>query len=196
VQSQPNVGKVTAAESLARDRLRCDVEGLTLRRSGAIVVIAVVLLLGGCRSVSLRDGVVSTPDTRYRIGPVPADWHQVNLNESDLAWVTSPSTYAFWVNSTCKEYEDVPLVALNRQLLIGFTDVQKLAQRTDSLDGREALLSHYIAKIDGMPRELGLVVVKKDRCIYDFAYVAPVGGYGVHAGEFQALFNGFASEPR
>jgi hypothetical protein len=161
-----------------------------------MVVIAVGLLLGGCRSVSLRDGVVSTPDTRYRIGPVPADWHQVNLKDSDFAWVTSPPAYAFWANSTCKGYEDVPLVALNRQLLIGFTDVQKVEQKTQVLDGREALLSHHRAKMDGVQRELALVVLKKDGCIYDFAYVAPVGGYEGRLGEFQALVGGFATEPQ
>ncbi len=171
-------------------------EGLALRRPGAIAVIAVCLLLGGCRSVTLRDGVVSTPDTRYRIGPVPSSWYQVNLKDSDFSWVTSPSAYAFWVNSTCKEYYDVPLVALTRQLLIGFSDVQKVEQTTQTLDGRDALFTHYIAKMDGVARELGLVVVKKDGCIYDFAYVAPVGGYGVHVEEFQALVHGFASEPK
>ena len=161
-----------------------------------MVVIAVGLLLGGCRSVSLRDGVVVTPDTRYRIGPVPADWHQVNLKDSNFSWVTSPPSYALWVNSTCRDYEDVPLVALNRQLLIGFTEVQKLEQHTQMLDGREALFSKYVAKLDGVQRELGLVVVKKDGCIYDFAYVAPVGGYPTRVGEFQALVNGFATEPQ
>jgi hypothetical protein len=161
-----------------------------------MVVVAVGLLLGGCRSVNLRDGVVNTPDTRYRIGPIPADWHQVNLKESDFSWVTSPPAYAFWVNSTCKQYEDVPLVALNRQLLIGFTDVQKAEQGTETLDGREALVSHYRARMDGVERELGLVVVKKDGCIYDFAYVSPAGGYAGRLGEFQALYRGLATEPQ
>jgi hypothetical protein len=181
---------------VARDRLQSDVEGSSLRRPGAIAVIAVCLLLGGCRSVSLRDGVVTTPDTRYRIGPVPSTWSQVNLKDSDLSWVTNPSAYAFWVDSTCKEYQDVPLVALNRQLLIGFTDAQRLEQTTNTIDGRDALFSHYLAKMDGVARELGLVVLKKDGCIYDFAYIAPPGSYGVHRGEFEALVNGFATEPR
>ena len=104
-----------------------------------MVVLAVGLLVGGCRSVNLRDGVVVTLDTRYRIGPIPADWHQVNLKESDFAWVTSPAEFAFWVNSTCKDYQDVPLVALTRELLIGFTAVQRLDHKTVTLDGREAL---------------------------------------------------------
>jgi hypothetical protein len=159
-----------------------------------MVVVAVGLLLGGCRSVSLHDGVVNTPDTRYRIGPIPAAWHQVNLKESDFSWVTSPPDYAFWVNSTCKQYDDIPLVALNRQLLIGFTDVQKVEQGTETLDGREALVSHYRASIDGIARELALVVVKKDGCIYDFAYVAPVDAYSARLAEFQALYRGLATE--
>ena len=159
-----------------------------------MVVIAVGLLVGGCRSVNLYDGVVYTPNTRYRVGPIPSDWHQVNLKDSDFAWVTSPPDFAFWVNSTCKEYEDVPLVALNRQLLIGFTEVQKLEQHTANLDGRGALFSHYLAKLDGVARELGLVVVKKDGCIYDFAYVAPPGLYANRLGQFEALVNGFSTE--
>lgn len=160
------------------------------------MVLSLGLLLAGCRSVGVKDGVVDTPDTRYRLGPIPADWHQVNLKESDLAWVTEPASYAFWVDSTCKDFEDIPLVALNRQLLIGFTDVQKEEQSTRTLDGREALASRYRVKMDGVPRELALVVLKKDGCIYDFAYVAPVGGYAARVGQFQALVAGFATEKR
>jgi hypothetical protein len=159
-----------------------------------MVVIAVGLALTSCRSVNLNQGVVYTPDTRYRIGPIPPDWQQVNLKDSDFSWVTKQREFAFWVNSTCKEYQDVPLVALNRQLLIGFTDVEKVAQRTVELDGREALVSRYRVKMDGVQRELELVVVKKDGCVYDFAYVAPVAAYDTRVGEFQALWGGFATE--
>ena len=120
----------------------------------------------------------------------------MNLKDSDFSWVTNPADHAFWVNSTCKEYYDVPLVALTRQLLIGFTDVQRLEQESQTVDGRDALFSHYLVKMDGIPRELGLLVLKKDGCIYDFAYVAPPGSYGAHLGEFQALVNGFATEPK
>lgn len=186
--------KSGTGETVRRARLRCDVDVLASRRPGAMVVIAVGLVLGGCRSVNLRDGVVVTPDTRYRIGPIPADWYQVNLKDSDFSWVTSPSEYAFWVNSTCKDYQDIPLVALNRQLLIGFTDVKKVEQQTETLDGREALYTHYVADMDGVARALGIVVVKKDNCVYDFAYVSPVGAYANRFGQFQALYRGFATE--
>jgi hypothetical protein len=158
-----------------------------------MVVFALGLLLAGCRSAGVQDGVVYTPDTRYRVGPIPADWHPVSLKDSDLAWVTEPAGYAFWVDSTCKNFEDVPLVALNRQLLIGFTEVQKEQQETQLLDGREALRSRYRVKLDGVARELALVVLKKDGCIYDFAYVAPVGGFPDRLGQFQALVAGFAT---
>lgn len=179
-----------------RARLSPEVDVLASTRPGASLVVAMGLLLGACPSVSLHDGLVTTPDTRYRIGPAPAGWEEVALKDSDLSWLSRPRDYALWVDSTCKDYQDVPLVALNRQLLIGFTEVQRQDQRTEQLDGREALVSRYQVKMDGVPRELGLVVLKKDGCIYDFAYVAPPGGYAVHAGEFQALWGGFATENR
>ena len=173
-----------------------EVDVLAPRRPGAGWVVAASLLLVACPSVTRQGSVVTTPDTRYRIGPLPSGWQEVSLGDSDLALMTTPRDYALWVDSTCRSYEDVPLVALNRQLLVGFTDVEKQDQETAPLAGREALVSRYRVKMDGVPRELALVVVKKDGCIYDFAYVAPVQGSAAHAGEFRALWSGFETEPK
>ena len=60
------------------------------------------------------------------------------------------------------------------------------------MDGREALRTVARAKLDGVPRELELVVLKKDGCVYDFALVAPPGRPFTDAqATFRAMLDSF-----
>ena len=45
-------------------------------------------------------------------------------------------------------------------------------QQLVEMDGREALRTHLIAKLDGVPKRFTVYVLKKDGCVYDFLHVA------------------------
>ena len=60
-------------------------------------------------------------------------------------------------------------------ILTAFSQREIVEQVLVPVDGREALRTHVVAKLDGVPRELLLHVVKKNGCVYDFALVAPPG---------------------
>ena len=77
---------------------------------------------------------------------------------------------------------------------MGFTERQELSQQLVPLDGREALRSRHTAKLDGVPVELELVVLKKDGCVFDFTYVAPPGQAEARMPDFDALLAGFHAE--
>jgi len=47
----------------------------------------------------------------------------------------------------------------------------QLRHQLAPFQAREALDSHVLAKLDGVVRELRLVVLKKDDCVYDFALI-------------------------
>ena len=83
---------------------------------------------------------------------------------------------------------------MTQHLLMGFTDRHLIKQEAEMLDGREALRSHYTARIDGVPVELLLVVMKKNGCIYDFTYVSPVGRFEEKLPDFERLLEGFKVE--
>ena len=161
-----------------------------------------VLLLGlaltataGCRHVRFEDFTLSKPDVRYRIGEVPPGWHRVFLQDTDLTFAEDGDTgRALAANAVCEGHDDPPLPVLTRHLLLGFTERQEKAQRLVVLDGREALRSHYTAKLDGVPVELELVVLKKDGCVFDFSYVAPLGRAEERRGDFEAVLAGFHAE--
>jgi hypothetical protein len=163
-------------------------------------VLPLLLLLApvaGCsRRVSFEDNVLSKPrvGVAYTVGEVPEDWRRVRLRNNDLAFFQDESGHAMAVNSTCKDHGDPPLDVLTRHLLMGFTEPQQVSQETTVVDEREALRSHYLAKLDGVPVELLLVVLKKDNCVYDLQYVAPLGRFGARVADFESLVRGFHAE--
>jgi len=167
-------------------------------RSGVNRVILLPLLwlvaLGCHRGVRFEEQVFSKSGVRYRVGALPPGWSRVKLSENDLAWYTEDTGHALSVNSTCREHDDASLEVLTRHLLDGFTERQALTQRTEVVDEREALRSHYQAKLDGVPVELLLLVLKKDRCVYDFTYVAPLGRFQDRLGDLETLVGGFHAE--
>ena len=161
-------------------------------------VLALVLLLAplvGChRGVRFEEQVFSKPGVRYHVGALPPGWERVKLSQDDLAWYTGRTGHALSVNATCGEYEDAPLDVLTRHLVMGFTERLEVEQHKVVLDEREALRTRYRAKLDGVPVELLLLVLKKNQCIYDFTYVAPLGRYEERLADFEALVRGFHTE--
>lgn len=154
-------------------------------------------LVASCSHGRLERGSFIKSDVRYRIGEVPPGWKLVKLSGNDLAYQAVDSGHVMAVNSTCRDFEDAPLPVLTRQLLMGFSDRQLIQQETHPLDdGRDALFSRYDAKLDGVPTELQLVVMKKDGCVYDFIYLSPPGRFDEKRAVFDALLSQFRVEAR
>lgn len=158
------------------------------------LLLVLLASLMGCRRVSFEDSVLSKPEVRYRVGELPKYWRRVWLEGNDLAFSEEGTGRALSVNATCKGHDDPPLPVLTRHLLMGFTERQEVDSHLIAMDGREALRSRYLAKMDGVPVELELVVLKKDNCVFDFSYVAPPGFAAERMPDFDALLAGFESE--
>ncbi len=153
-------------------------------------------LCSGCRHGELKNGVFAKSGVRYRVGEVPPSFKQVGLNDNDLAFVAKDSPHSMALNSTCEGYSDASLQVLTQHLLMGFTDRQLVSHEVRPMDGRESLRSHYIAKLDGVPIELLLVVLKKNGCVYDFTYLSPRGRFEEKLSSFELLLDQFRTEGR
>jgi hypothetical protein len=156
---------------------------------------ALALLLVACRTAT-STGVVEKDRTRYSIGTPPQGWAPEGFSENDLFFHAPDQRHSIAVNSTCEGFGDPSLDVLTQHLLMGFTDVEKLERHARPLDGRESLYSHYKARLDGVPLEMALVVLKKDSCVYDFTYLSPPGRYDDDRAVFAALLARFHAEPR
>jgi hypothetical protein len=148
----------------------------------------------GCRRVSFEDSMLSKRDVDYRVGELPSHWRRVYLKDNDLAFSEEGTGRALSINSTCEGHDDPPLPVLTRHLVMGFTDREEQSQKRIHLDGREALRSRYLARLDGVPVELEMVVLKKDGCVFDFTYVAPPGQAEERMTDFDGLLAGFHAE--
>lgn len=171
---------------------RDDTKNSAMPRMMLLLLLAVPL--AGCRRVSFDDSVLSKPDVRYRVGELPGHWKRVWLEDNDVAFSEPGTGRAVSVNATCEGHDDPPLPVLTRHLLMGFTERQELSQRLIPLAGREALRSRYLAKLDGVPVQLELVVLKKDTCVFDFTYVAPPEAAEERLADFEGLLAGFEME--
>lgn len=143
-----------------------------------------------------NSGFYTKRGVQYYVGGVPAGWRLQNFKGNDIAYVADDSQHIIAINATCEEYEDAPLKVLTQQLLMGFTERQLVKQELRTLQERETLYSHYLAKMDGVPRELMLVVLKKDNCVYDFIYISPPGRFEEKLATFEDILQRFKTEPR
>ena len=178
------------------DRPRSSTLQPTVPKLSTESALAMVLLLatGACRSGGFRDGVFAKDGVRYAIQP-PQGWTAVSVEDTDLAWASGRTGFSIAVNSTCAQSADVPLNVLTNQLLMGFTERQRVSETSETLDGREALRSRFKARLDGVPVSLELLVLKKDGCVYDFMYLAPPDKQGEHQDDFDHVVGAFKTEP-
>lgn len=148
---------------------------------------------GGDRG-RLHDGVYRGRDSTFAVGTLPPTWSPVGVGRNDLAFSHPELASIIQVNASCDPQLDIPLEALSRHLLIGFTGREVHSEERVPLDAREALRTHVTASLDGVPRELLLYVLKKDGCVYDFALVAPPGERFTRArADFQGFMDGFST---
>lgn len=156
-----------------------------------VLVLAIACSGGG----TLRGSVYTERGVRYRIGPLGTGWQPLRVEDhNDLAWRNPNSGAIVQVNATCDPASDVPLTALTNHLLMGFTERDIRAQTLVPLDGREALRTHVLARLDGVAREMLFYVMKKDDCVYDFSLVAPPGAVFERAlVEFEPFVQGFTT---
>lgn len=144
-----------------------------LRTLGTLLLLGV---LSGCGAPRLRGAEYTDRGAHYFIGTVPPRWTMLSVDgDNDLAWHDPSAAAVIQINSTCDPGADIPLAALTNHLLAGFTEREIREQTVVPMDGREALRTHAVARLDGVPRELLFYVMKKDQCVYDMALVTPTG---------------------
>ena len=175
----------------------------SLRRSARRAVSALALALVfafafafafgfGCgHADAFEDGVLRKGDLTVRLGPVPAPWRRVSLEGADLAFRDEEHAASAMFDVHCARRDgDAPLAVLTAQLIMGTTQRDFEHQEILALDGREALHTTLRAKLDGVPMQYDIYVMKKDGCVYDVVYVALPGRYAEGAADFERFATG------
>jgi len=108
----------------------------------------------------------------YDLSP-PANWKQKSAKgDSDRAYQL-PSGNTVSVTSVCDRTRDASLKILTRQILIGTRNVKVLEEQEILIPDGAGLFTSVKASSEGIPFFLGIAVIKKLDCVFDFSLVSP-----------------------
>ena len=157
---------------------------------------ALVAACGGAARRSFDGTVYRDGPVAFQIAPAPAAWRAVAVNDASLAYRDDSHGASVLVNARCRRADDrTPLNALTNHLLMGSTAREVLSQQTEPFDAREALHTKVRAKWDGVPISVDIYVMKKDGCVYDFAYMGDPDAYDAGVAEFERFVRSFRTLP-
>jgi hypothetical protein len=152
----------------------------------------VLLMAAACGpSVQFQGRVFDKGIVRYRVGPQTAGFERIAVAGNDLAWHDARHG-TISVNSTCRDYEDVPPRALLNHLWFGTTERVYRVDETVPLNGRAA--QHVIAdvELDGVPVTVTVYLLVKDGCVFDLTQVAGRAAAAAARPLFDAFVRDFA----
>ncbi len=148
-----------------------------------------------CGGATFDGRVYDNGELAFRVGPVPRGWRRVEVSHALVAFRDDARSATIAVNGRCgKDGDDVPLEALTHHLFLHFTERNVSSAQRFDLDGREALRTRLLAKLDGVEKRFEIVVLKKDECVYDFVHIAD--GRDETTEDFSAFVAGFSTVER
>jgi hypothetical protein len=180
--------------TLRRSRRRA-VRGVAFGSRYARAFLGFGLLLGCAHTELLEGGVLHKGDVSVRLGRVPDGWRPLNIEGADAAYRDEGHEGSVMFVVRChRRDDDAPLSVLTGQLVIGTTERQVLSEESEPFDGREVLHTRMRAKLDGVPMQYDLYVLKKDGCVYDLVYVAPPARSAEGEPDFERFARGLHAE--
>ena len=113
-------------------------------------------------------------DTHYRVESPSSYWVELPPTSADRAWRNAQQESIIYVKSNCGPYfEDRLLQDSLLSLTRGLPIKETVLTEELKIANRKALFQIVDSEIDGVPFRLGMVVVSKNNCLYDFLYIAP-----------------------
>jgi hypothetical protein len=159
----------------------------------ARLVLALGVAVAACGGPQFDGRRYDDGALRFSTGPVPASWRGIESDGTLLAFRDDQAGATVAINGRCGiDGDDVPLASLTQHLFLQFTERELKSQAELTLDGRAALRTELVGKLDGVPKSFLVYVLKKDGCVYDFWRISDPGA-GDFAG-FEGFVRGFATE--
>lgn len=160
-----------------------------------VILVLMFFFYGACvPKTKVSFGKVEKRYTQFGITPV-SGWKQKQFNKSDLYFENELSNAAVFFHAQCEHVSDSPLEALFAQLIMGITNVEIIQEEKITLADREALVTSLKASIDGVPRLMKIMVLRKNRCVFDAVFNAPIGNNNLIR-DFDQMLKSFWAEAK
>jgi hypothetical protein len=161
-----------------------------VRRAPDLLVVAV--LVAGCSAGHIENGVFYSTKG-YQVSLPAQGWAVKPGGPAELELQRQDPAGGMLADATCDDKTaGRPLNVLSRHLTFGLKDRVLEDGGPLTLDGRPAERAVVRGSLDGTPVGVEAVVVKGQRCVYDFLYVAPAASFETGRGDFRAFVESFS----
>src|SRR5579859_3436222 len=128
-----------------------------------IVALASVASVAACAHAdAFEAGVLHKGPLRIEIGPVAPTWRRIDVTGADLAFRDDERAGSALFDVRCGGRDnDAPLAILTQNLVMGTTERDIDRQEVMPFDQREAMHTLLRAKLDGVPMQYDIYVMKK-----------------------------------
>ena len=151
----------------------------------------VPLLLAGCHW-----GFKPHPaEGRYKTGLPETGWEQVDPGSADLAWFNRTDGAMIYTDSNCgRRYEDSSLESMTDHITRGIALGDPTKEKRLHLAERDALVRSWSGRLDGVAIEVGVMVLKRNDCVYDALLISPERSFERAWVQFERVYSGFRVE--
>jgi hypothetical protein len=161
--------------------------------TGALLI---AVLLTGCSASRIEQGVFYSPKG-YHV-TLPGDgWAVMPGGAAELELQRKNPAGGILADATCDgKTAGRPLPVLTRHLTFGLGHRETVESVQNDAGGRQADRTVVRGTVDGKDVMVEAVVLKDERCVYDFVYVAPANDFEAGRGDFHAFVESFAGATR
>jgi hypothetical protein len=155
---------------------------------------AALLLIAGCAASRIESGVFHS-DKGYQVTLPAEGWRVDPDGQADLTLRRGEPQGGMLTTATCEGAAvSRPAPILARHLLFGLVHRAVVESAPVEVAGRPGVRSVVRGERDGHEVQVAAVVLKDERCVYDFLYVAPVDAFAAGKAEFDAFVQSFRTE--
>jgi hypothetical protein len=164
------------------------------RSIGCLLALVFSLGLAGCTGASFSGSVYRGPGYAFRVPSPPTTWRRIEIDGKALSFVDEANGALIAASGRCKvDGEDVPLKSLVQHLFLQFTERDVISEEVVPFDGREAIHAVVLAKLDGVPKQFDVWILKKDGCVYDIYCITDPADFDEAVAPFREFVHGFAT---
>lgn len=169
--------------------------------TGCLFLIVGASFNGAC-SVVMPDR--SAPKSaNYQVTPPPQPWIPVPVGKdpdsiealrADIAYEDPRTGAIISLNSLCRKYWNLTLDEMSKNLVLGIKNTREVDSKYLKIDNGNAKDTTHHGEVDDTPVKIRTVVIKKNRCTYDFIYVSKVNGAEKSESAFDSFLSSFSAE--
>jgi hypothetical protein len=157
----------------------------------------IAALLAGCSAASHIENGVFYSSKGYQVSLPTQGWSVKPGGAAELELQRQDPAGGMLADATCDDKTaGRPPTVLARHLTFGLKDRVVEDGGPLTLAGRPAQRAVVRGNMDGTPVGVEAIVVKGERCVYDFLYVAPAASFETGRGDFQAFVESFSGATR